>query len=104
MEEQEDYVMAGWPDRISVMLTLAGTQIFEYRLGGDVVVPISQDRSITLAAERRYNRLLRVDEYGWYFGNSDKYYFEELYPVINKATDRVIKCLRWKWAKNFAQT
>lgn len=99
----EEYVVPGWPDRLSVMLTHSGTQLFEFRLGWDTIVPITDDYSITLAAEKRYNRLLRVDEHGWYFGNSDKYYFDELYSVINTATTRVIKCLRWKWAENFAQ-
>lgn len=105
MEQVEDYVMEGWPGRIAFMDTTRWMHCFEYRVSE--IDPHEREEGLWDLREKRTHPLSgkteRVYTYCKYDENGIIYYSSRLYAPLVEAKIRVIKCLRWKWAENFAQ-
>lgn len=105
MEQIEDYVMDGWPTRAAFMDTTGWMHCFAYRVSErnpreleEGLCDLREDRVHPLSGKTE-----KVYTY-WKFDNDGMiYYSGKLYlPLVNAKT-RVIKCLQWKWAENFAE-
>lgn len=105
MEKIEDYIMNGWPTRVAFMNTSGGMHCLEYQVSE--VDTYDLEKGLWDLREDRIHPLSGKTEKTYTNVKFNKdgplYYSSELYTPLIEAKTRVIKCLQWKWAENFAE-